>query len=207
MADPVLVFDDERSAADFRTYVERAKRIDSAGAIRLQTTGTVLAAWVCAVPGAGLLSDGMSLGLRVFRLAGPVDAGDGGGAGEWYPPLAALTDRFARDTGTAVRMPPVSVHPMWAATSPPRAGWEPVGRIGAGDLTQIAEQGIARVRDGEIAERVWAEPLHDVPGELALTSGAAFAMVALGFAGTDAQLLRAGRWARLSTPAGHVLSR
>lgn len=198
---PQLVFPDEATAADFRQYVERAKRLDGDGAIRLQSTGTVLAAWVCALPGAGLLGNGVVLGLRTLHLGEP--ASDNPMHNDWCTPIAAFTDRFARGALTRVPLPPTTVNPPWAAVTPPRTGWAPVGQLDVDTLRMSAETGIERVKAGEDAEDVWRER---VQGDV--RAGMAFAAHALGFlAGDRADVFSCGNWTRLSTPTGHVLSR
>lgn len=192
-----IVFDDPRTAADFRQYVQRAKRLDGDGAIRLQAAGTVLAAWVCAIPGHGLMGHGLTLGLRTLRLA-PTSA-----QGDWTPALSALTDRFARQESQALAMPPAMLLPEWAAMTPPRSGWRETGSVGIQEITQVAAQGIERVKAGESPDLVWAEGFVD-----GLSCGVAFAVHALGFAvGQTATVCRSGNWSRVTTPTGHVLTR
>lgn len=197
---PQLVFDNEHTAADFRQYLQRAKRIDADGSVRLQLSATVAACWVCAVAGRGLLGQGVQLGLRTLRLAEPLDADPM--FADWCTPLSAFTDRFAHGATTRVPLPASTVHPPWAALTPSRDGWEPIGSVTAEALRAAALDGIERVRQGEPAATVWATPLDQV------TAGTAFAAYALGFLHTQqATVHRAGPWTRLSTPFGHVLGR
>lgn len=211
-----LVFPDGESVADLATYVARARTLDQDGAIRLQAVGEVLAAWVCVLPGTGVLRSGLVLGLRTMRLAGEHRL-------DVTVPLGALTDRFARrattgDARTSLPVPPGEVAPPWAAVSPPRGGWEPVGALDVAVLDAAARAGIAEVAQGApegsgaaavagLRQRVWARPVRELaggPGDVgdpavtsgedgdrplpaALPGGGAFGVHALGFAGTAPQ--------------------
>lgn len=218
----VLTFPDGEALADLSTYVGRARQLDADGAIRLQATGEVLAAWVCALPGQGLLGSGLVLGLRTMRLVA--------GAGiDVTVPLGGMSDRFARrastgDVSTTLPVPPTQVTVPWAALTPPRAGWAPVGVVPTGRLLQAASAGIEEVALGApegsgalavsaLRQRVWgrgvavdgADPGTEVP------AGAGLAVRALGFARDgsteSAAVFRSGAWLRLSLSTGHVLCR
>lgn len=215
-----LSFPDGESLADLATYVRRAARLDEDGAIRLQVAGSVLAAWVCVLPGSGLLRSGLVLGLRTM----PVDpAGQEPGV-DVTVPLAGVADRFARraatgDASTRLSVPPTTVAPSWAALSAPRGGWEPVRTVSVAGLLEIAREGIAEVTRGapegsgssavaSLRSRVWGREVDGVP------AGAALAVHALGFVGADdpaaappATVHRSGAWLRVSTSAGHVILR
>lgn len=213
-----LTFPDGESVADLATFVLRARRLDQEGAVRLQAVGDVLAAWVCVLPGQGVTRSGLVLGLRTMRLQGPhsLDA---------TVPLAGLTDRFARrattgDVSTTLPVPPGEVSPPWAAVTPPRGGWGPVGPVAVADLQGAARAGIAEVADGApegsgsaavaaLRQRVWARPVGEGEVPAQVPSGVAFAVDAMGFAaGTDVTSVhRSGPWVRLTLPAGHVLAR
>lgn len=209
---------DAETVADLRTYVARAKRHDDDGAIRLQAVpagdGGVLAAWTCVLPGAGLARTGLVLGLRTLPLATvdePLDT---------VVALAGLTDRFARGAGAELPVPPTETSAAWAAVSPPRGGWEPLGTVPAGRLSTTARAGIVEVATGtpdgagaaavaDLRGRVWGRPVH---GADSVTAGAAYGMHVLGFLGADpgdelVPVHRSGPWTRLSTPRGYVLAR
>lgn len=214
----VLSFPDGESVADLATFVQRARRLDQEGAIRLQALGEVLAAWVCVLPGQGVMRSGLVLGLRTMRLEGPhsLDA---------TLPLGALTDRFARrastgDVSTTLPVPPGEVSPPWAAVTPPRGGWQPAGSVPVADLEAAARAGIAEVAEGApegsgsaavaaLRQRVWARPVGEDEALGQVPSGVAFAVDALGFAaGVEAASVHgSGPWVRLTLPAGHVLAR
>ncbi|MCE1178929.1 MAG: hypothetical protein LWW86_07850 [Micrococcales bacterium] len=212
MSGAVLRLADPESLRDLGRYAARARTLDGDGAVRLQCHGVVLAAYVCALPGRGLLGDGTVLGLRVARLAEPA-------ATDVTVPLAAVTDRTARATDDAtLPIPPVTLAPPWAALAPPRAGWEPVGAIAGDALTTAARDGIGEIAEGTpdgagahavtaLREKVWGRRLP--AGEADIAAGGALAAYALGFLapGREVTMLRQGRWTRLDCPGGHVLMR
>ncbi|NHN55876.1 hypothetical protein G9U51_08820 [Calidifontibacter sp. DB0510] len=192
-----LILSDEQTRADVATFVGRALRVDGNGAIRLQAQGMTLALWVGALSGSGLVLRNVAVAMRAVALGQPADL-------DVVVPLVAIRDRLAReDNGRSLPVPPQEVVAAWAAMSPPRSGWAAAGEIDPEGLKSAALQGISRIKAGESAETVWAEALTD-----AVTKGAAFAAYALGFLGDQpAQVRTAGNWTRLSTAAGHVLTR
>lgn len=204
---------DAETSADLAAYLRRAKGVDTDGDVRLQSVGTVLAAWTCVVPGSGLLGSGLVLGLRTSGLAEAADV-------DVTVPLGAVTDRLAHDE-TDLPLPPVESSPPWAALSPPRSGWELVGEVGADDLVAAARDGIAEVATGaptgsgaaavaDLRRRVWGRSTSTVPP---VPAGGAFGLHALGFLGheggerPEVTVRACGPWTRLTTPAGHVLTR
>lgn len=210
-----LVFVDIESLVDLSTFAARARAYDAAGAVRLQAVGTVLAAWVCVLPGRDLLGGGTVLGLRTMPLAAEHRL-------DVTVPLAALADRFARrgttgDTSATLPVPPTTVSPPWGGMTPPRAGWSPVGTMSSAALLGAAREGVAEVASGTPAHagapavaalraRVWGRAIeHGVP------AGAGLAVLALGFAREgapqQAAVHRSGPWTRVSLPAGHVVCR
>jgi hypothetical protein len=209
----LLVLEDQQGYADLRTFVTRARSLDEEGAVRLQAEGTVLAAYVGVLPGRGLLGDGAVIGLRTMRLAEPavVDA---------TVALGAVSDRLARDVSSGLEVPPADRPAAWAAVTPPRGGWEPVGSLPSAVLVDAARAGIAEVAQGapsgsgghavtDLRHRVWGRLTETVPP---VPAGAAFAAYVLGFvdpADPEARcdVVAHGRWTRLSSPRGHVLVR
>ena len=86
----------------------------------------------------------------------------------------------------------------WAALTPPRAGWEPVGSLDAAALVEVARAGIAEVAQGapagagghavtDLRQRVWGRLTETVPP---VPAGAAFAAYVLGFLDPSAALRR-----------------
>ncbi|GAA2168721.1 hypothetical protein [Pedococcus bigeumensis] len=181
-----LTFPDPQGLDDLRTYVARAKTADEDGAIRLQASGPTLAAYVGVLPGSGLMAEGVVIGLRAMPLAEPVDL-------DVTVPLAAVTDRLARESGSTLAVPPVTVRVAWAAMAPPRSGWERVGALTADEVRVAARQGIAEVASGAPADaggsaiaalrrQVWGRPTATTPP---VPAGGAFAAYVLGFVRGD----------------------
>jgi hypothetical protein len=204
------LFLDDEGYADLRTFVSRARALDEEGVVRLQAERTVLAAYVGVLPGRGLLGDGAVVGLRTMRLAQPA-------AVDVTVPLAAVSDQLARDVRGGLEVPPMVVQTPWAATTPPRGGWEPVGSLEAALLVDAARAGIAEVARGasagsgaaavtDLRHRVWSRLTETVPP---VPMGAAFAAYTLGFLEPAGRctVVANGRWTRLSSAHGHVLVR
>jgi hypothetical protein len=206
-----LRFADSQALEDLGTYVLRALSLDPDGAIRLQSHGTVLAAYVGVLPGHGLMATGAIIGLRVMALAEPMQVDEDV---DITVSLASVSERLARDRTSSLSIPSTTVRVGWAAIAPPRSGWERVGTLSAADLKATATQGIAEIARGApegsgahavaaLRQRVWARDSQTTPP---IPSGAAFAAYALGFlTQQSARVLAHGRWTRLSTAAGHVL--
>lgn len=209
-----LVLLDAESLQDLGRYAARARALDADGAVRLQAVGSVLAAWVGVLPGSGLMGSGTTIGLRTSALAEPAEL-------DVVVPLAAVSDRVARPGDRAVLpVPPTTVSAPWAAVSPPRSGWQPVGVVASEALQHIASEGIAEVADGTPAGagahavtalrgQVWGRVASTDGDGAAVPAALAFAAYALGFLtpGTEATVATSGRWTRLTTPAGHALTR
>jgi hypothetical protein len=210
-----LRFADPETFEDLGTYVARARTLDADGAIRLQSHGMALAAYVNVLPGRGPAMTGAVIGLRVMALAEPAEV-------DAIVSLAAVSDRLARgrsSAGTArgtFPIPPATVRAGWAAVAPPRSGWEVVGDVTVEDLRAVATQGIAEITEGippgsgaqvvaVMRQRVWDRETLTIPP---VPSGAAFAAYALGFLAQELVRVSAhGRWTRLSTATGHILVR
>lgn len=217
---------DPDSLGDLVTFVDRASRLED-GSMRLICAAGVLAAYAAVLYPTGLLDESPTvLGLRTFAtLPGQEDFDE-------VVPLRSLRERLARAEREhraaleAEREPdspvpllsigvPLAVHTVtWAAISPPRGGWKPVGQADSGTLGAVADAGIAEVAaavpepSGEplvrkVRAEVWGRPLEGVEH---LPAGSAFALRSLGFLGDDpVQLFESGPWSRLTTVRGHVL--
>ncbi len=212
-----LEFPDVESLQDLGTLIKRARTLMEEGSVRLQVSGTILAAWVCALPGRGLVGQGVVLGLRTM----PLTAVHGVAELDVTVSLSAVSDRLARrastgDLSTRLPVPPMTTTEQWTALTPARTGWEPVGTVEADILLRVARDGIAEIAQGApegsgahavagLRERVWGRPVKDGP----LTAGVGLAAYGLGFArpGTQASIFQAGPWLRVSTPVGHILTR
>lgn len=222
----VLRLVDAAALADLGRYASRARAVDADGAMRLQATGGVLAAWVGVLQGSGILAEGTVLGLRTFALAEELEV-------DAVVPLGAVTDRTAHHGGGGeLPLPPTRALAAWAAVTPPRGPWEPAGSLPGDLLARVARDGLAEVTDavrargaaaGFVRDRVWARDVREsagphpdllvadgVPGtDATVRAGGAFAAYALGFLapGEPVQVLRSNRWTRLTAPGGHVLMR
>lgn len=207
---PEIAFTDPRALADLATFIGRARKARPDGAVRLQRMGALLVTTVGVLEGHGLMGEGAVLGIRVVPVVegAPVDA---------VVSFTSVADRMARPGVTALSVPPTTVSAAWAALSPPRSGWEPVGSLDGAEVDLIAAQGISAVAQGTpegaggpavaaLRRRVWGAMSDTVPP---IVGGLAFGAHVLGFvgAGMPVQVAANGRWTRLSTSRGHVLSR
>lgn len=223
-----LVLPDIDDARDLATFTGRAARIDEAGAIRLQTHGETGIATVCVLQGANLLDPTPTvLGMRTFRIlpAAPLDR---------TVLLRGMLDRFHREIAPTVPLPPDDAHASWAGISPPRGGWQRTGSFDAVGMREIAEAGVAEMREGHPGAaaggslesligigqsrvtrargEVWGRAIatSETADPTAVPAGAAFALDALGFLAPENEeipVFAAEGWQRLSTPRGHVLVR
>jgi hypothetical protein len=205
---------DQESVSDLQAYLQRAKRLDADGMVRLRAFGTVLAAYVAPIYAGSLMDSGPTvLGLRTTNLAtdGEVDA---------VVPISAVLDRLARlagETGELTVTLPAPERASWAGIAPPRAGWVAEGTINENVLTQIAKDGIEEVKNslpesvgGPIAARirgeVWGKGIAQDPR---IPTAAAFAAAGLGFLteNEEVEVFVADGWVRLSSDHGHVLAK
>lgn len=216
---------DAPALGDLQTLLARAARIED-GSVRLMAGNGVVAVYVAVFYPVGLMDESPTiLGLRVVRIAEREEF-------DTVVPLAALLQRIQTAQADAARAINPDLHsarltlPMeapsvtWAAISPPRGGWAPIGTLDASVLDAAARAGIDQVAgavpDGAgeqivrtVRSEVWGRP---VDGAEHVPAGAAFAALSLGFlgaAGADGtapvELFETGAWTRLSSPRGHVL--
>lgn len=211
-----FVLIDRQSVLDMQAYLNRAKRLDQEGLVRLRAFGNVLAAYVAPIFSGSFMDGGPTvLGLRTCELAeeAEVDA---------LVQITAVLERLAKviDSGTAdftIEVPPVTMRAAWAGVSAPRGGWSHSGNINETVLTQIARDGIAEVADtlpasvgGPIAARIRGEIWgRGIKEDVSIPTGAAFVAAGLGFMSENEEvgIFHADNWVRLSTEFGHVLSR
>lgn len=211
-----FVLADEQSALDLQSFLNRAKRLDPEGLVRLRAFGSLLAAYVAPIYSGNLLDSGPTiLGLRTCDLAEPAEL-------DVVVKIASVQERLANllaDSATKkykIQLLEVQRAP-WAGISPPRQGWVAAGTINETRLTQIARDGIAEVASslpesvgGPIAARirgqVWGRGI-----DLAtmVPTGAAFVAAGLGFLTEDEEVgvFHAEGWVRLSSENGHVLAK
>ncbi len=207
---------DSLSLGDLQVYLSRAGRVED-GSVRLIAGSGVLAVYVAVFYPVGLLDESPTiLGLRTFALTDR-DSFD------VVVPVRSLLDRLSRlQSGIVDPTAPVEVSlPMqvntvtWAAISPPRGGWLPLGDFPTSPLDAVARAGIDEVATaipegtGEqivhrVRSEVWGRPIE---GLEYVPAGAAFAAVSLGFLGghEPVRIYETGPWTRLTTHRGHVL--
>ncbi|GAA1143659.1 hypothetical protein [Nesterenkonia lutea] len=215
-----LRFAEAVSLQDLSTFIKRARRIQEQG-IRLQAVGRVLAAWVPVMTPSSLTGELPAvLGLRTVALAEESQA-------DVTAELSSISERIARmnPAETTLALPPSRLTVPWAAVTPPRSGWEPLGSLDDGELRSQAEAGIEEIAQAvpvsagaavveQVRERVWGRSLSAVPDSAArqIPAGAAFGAHALNFlagesVGGVTAVHRRGRWVRLSSQGGFILCR
>lgn len=213
-----LLLPDRATAQDLATFLARTARLDPGGAVRLQAGGGVLAVSAAVVHPQGLLDRSPTvLGLRSLALVeGSADAvvaiaelaaslQTAMGAGDAPAEAAAPVELPMPDPVRSV---------VWAAITPPRAGWQRMAPLEPAPLAAAARAGIEEVAAAvpgalgadlvhRVRREVWGRAL---PGHDHIPAGAAFALESLGFLGDDpVQQFAAGAWLRFSTRRGHVL--
>lgn len=207
-----LVFKDARDIEDLRSFLTRAKKLDSDGVVRFRAFGDVLAVYVSPIYSGSLMADGPTvIGLRTIPLltASETDS---------VAPIEAVMERLPR-VGEAnfIELPDLRALAAWTGITPPRAGWEQIGEIPESQITQWAKDGIKEVAEtlpesvgSSIAAKVrlgiWG---RTISLEFNLPAGSAFAAAGLGFLTKDEQVrvYRAHGWVRLSSRFGHVLAK
>ena len=215
-----FTFSDAPTLDDLQVFLARAARIEE-GSVRLIAGGGVLAAYTAVFYPAGLLDESPTvLGLRTVALGATPE---GHADFDVVVPVASLLQRVERAQGELAANPGVPVTlslPMevntvtWAAISPPRGGWLPIGTTQPAVLDTAARTGIdevaAALPDGageqivrKVRSEVWSRP---IPGLEHVPAGAGFAALGLGFLGDDeVRIYETGPWTRLTTRRGHVL--
>ena len=205
-----LCFQDQADVSDLTSYLTRAKKLDSEGAVKLRCFGDVLAVYVSPIFSGSLMGDGPTvLGLRTLKLARPVELD---GTFE----ISAILDRLAVGN-LELSMPPSQVRVAWSGVIPPRQGWEEIGSLGQEQITSWAKDGIAEVAQAlpeSVGSSIAAKVRLQIWGRavdlgLGLPGAAAFAMAGLGFMhpGEKIRVFSANNWLRLSSQHGHVLSK
>lgn len=211
-----FVLADEQSVVDLQSFLNRARRLDPDGMVRLRAFGDVLAAYVAPIFAGNLMDKGPTvLGLRTSELAEPTEI-------DAVVLISSVQERLARLLETSglkefkVQLNETTRAP-WAGISPPRQGWVSMGTINEARLTQIARDGIAEVAaaipesvGGPIAARIRGEIWgRGIDLESQVPTGAAFAAAGLGFLTENEEvgLFHADGWVRLSSIHGHVLAK
>ena len=221
---------------DLGKYLDRAKRMDPKGAVRLRAYGDVLTVYVAPLFSSDYLEHAPTiLGLRTLQLAVAaefditvsisdlVEHIQSVISGQAQEEQLSLADRLINLTGrktapvneVSLELDVVAV--SWSTETPTRSGWELGGEISEPELTDIARKGIAEVSEtlpssvgGPIAARVrneiWGKALNY---KLPIPMGAAFVAAGLGFLteGESVSWYVSGDWVRLSSEHGHVLAK
>ena len=221
---------------DLGRYLDRAKRMDPLGAVRLRAYGDVLTVYVAPLF-AGEYADGSSvmLGLRTMALAKPTEFDLTVGiaalaesiqamlSGTVVEEKLSLADRLANLNAkkelasNEVTLNQDLVNVAWSTETPTRTGWILGGEIVETELTEIARKGIAEVTEtlpssvgGPIAARVRSEIWSRAfDYKFPIPMGAAFIAAGLGFL-TEGEMVSwyvSGDWIRLSSQNGHVLAK
>ncbi len=221
---------------DLGRYLDRAKRMDPQGAVRLRAYGDVLTVYVAPIF-AGEYTDGTSvvLGLRTMALSRPAEFDltvsisslaesiQAMLAGTVVEEQLSLADRLANLNSkkelvsNEVTLNQDLVAVAWSTETPTRTGWVLGGEMLEAELTEIARKGIAEVTEtlpssvgGPIAARVRSEIWsRAIDYKFPIPMGAAFAAAGLGFL-TEGELVSwyvSGDWVRLSSQNGHVLAK
>lgn len=210
------VLADRETAVDLQAYLNRAKRLDQEGMVRLRAFGNVLAAYVAPIFSGSLMESGPTvLGLRTCELTESAEL-------DVVVPISVVLERLAHllvdSTNSVFRLDlPESQRAVWAGISPPRVGWLEAGSINESRLTQMARDGIEEVRSslpesvgGPIAARIRGEIWgRGIDLESRVPMGAAFVAAGLGFLTENEEvgLFHTDGWVRLSSEHGHVLAR
>ncbi len=203
---------DHPTRDDLRVFLERLQRVGQPE-VRLVAHGDRLAVFGCTQAPQGI-TDAVPvvLAVRGFSLAAePEEQVDVTVQGR------ALLDRLARMglLGLELELPENQVSVAWAGVLPPSSGWEHAGVFDAESLTDVAEQGIARVAEAlpadpgeavvrKVRAQVWGSDM--APG---VPAAAAFAAETLGFLRGES-VVRASStltWLRLSSGRGEVVVR
>ncbi|NDH65821.1 MAG: hypothetical protein EBY26_05545 [Microbacteriaceae bacterium] len=115
---------DLETAVDLQAFLNRAKRLDPSGLVRLRAYGNLLAAYVAPIFAGGIMDAGPTvLGLRTCELAKDAEV-------EGLVTIQAILDRLARviDVGiwnakdSTISLPP-NERAAWGGILPPRSGW------------------------------------------------------------------------------------
>jgi hypothetical protein len=221
---------------DLGRYLDRAKRMDPQGAVRLRAYGDVLTVYVAPIfAGEYAEASSVVLGLRTMALAKPAEFDltvsistlaeniQAMLAGTVVEEQLSLADRLANLNSkkelvsNEVTLNQDLVAVAWSTETPTRTGWVLGGEILEAELTETARKGIAEVTEtlpssvgGPIAARVRSEIWsRAIDYKFPIPMGAAFAAAGLGFL-TEGELVSwyvSGDWVRLSSQNGHVLAK
>ncbi len=221
---------------DLAKYLDRAKRMDPQGAVRLRAYGDVLTVYVAPIFSGDYEEDApLVLGLRTLQLAEATEFDltvsiaelstkvQSVTNGEVQEEQLSLADRLLNLSGknqakeNQITLDLDLVKVSWSTETPTRTGWELGGEIPEAQLTEIARKGIAEVSEtlpasvgGPIAARVRSEIWgRAFDYKFPMPMGSAFVAAGLGFLseGEIVPWYVSGDWVRLSSEHGHVLAK
>jgi hypothetical protein len=221
---------------DLAKYLDRAKRMDANGAVRLRAYGDVLTAYVAPIFSGEYEEDApLVLGLRTlqlaeatefdltFSIADLIEKVQVVASGEVQEESLSLADRLLNLSGknqtkqNHITLDLELMKVSWSTETPTRTGWELGGEIPESQLTEIARKGIAEVTEtlpasvgGPIAARVRSEIWgRAFDYKYPMPMGSAFVAAGLGFLseGEIVPWYVSGDWVRLSSEHGHVLAK
>lgn len=212
--DNALRLRDQRAVADLDQFARRALRLDENAGISVAAHGQVAVVTASPLYSTGLNDQAPTLlAVKVLQLSEASTV-------HFVAPAQAVTDRTARlrsTDDTVFRAPPVETLEVWAAVTPPQAGWAPLAEVTSARVTEIARAGIERVSAGvpdvagelavhELRARIWGVSEDALAG---FVSGVAFALDGFGFLsdGQPVRLSTNGRWQRASAAFGDVIAR
>lgn len=204
-----LFLQDQASLSDLKGFLNRAKRLDQEGAVRLKSYGGILTVSVAPIYGTSIIShDPTVLGMRIQQLANPAQV-------DVVVAISSIQERLASGN-LELSIPPTRVVVPWSGISPPQAGWELLGEITAAEVSEANKSGIEEVAaaipqnlGAQLVQKIRAEVWGKEFSEFSLPRGVAFAAYGLGFVteGGDLKVFAAGNWRRVSSEFGHVLVR
>lgn len=200
---------DPATRSDLEKFLSRARKLDSAGAVRLRAFGEILTATVAPIYNSSILgNDPTVLGMRIAKLSQPSD-------GDVVANLGAVLERLAGKELELLWPPSREVVP-WAGISPPQSGWAYLGEIAEAEISRVAKAGIEEVASSvpqdtgaSLVQRVRSNVWGRLFGEFDLPQGVCFGLLGLGFLEIeqDVKVYANQNWRRLTTSFGHVLTR
>lgn len=208
-----LTFASREQISDLDTFIDRSGLLDN-DAVRLVAKGNMVVAWVQVLTPRGLNDTTPTvLGIRGTELA--VDA-----KFDIVVPIESLRARFATadetEAGLVVTMPAQSPTIRWKIPLPPQEGWEPLGKIGASDLSTVVREGMKIIKRKvpnnaeehavrSYRSQVWGAAINNTLG---MPAGVALAAETLGFFGDKVMSVSAKNpWIRVSSTRGEILAK
>jgi hypothetical protein len=208
-----LRFASREPISDLDTFIDRSGLLDN-DAVRIVAKDNIVVAWVQVLTPRGLNDTTPTvLGMRGAELAAPAKF-------DIVVPIDSLRARLANatetETGFVVTMPLQAPSIRWKIPLPPQNGWEPLGKIGASELSAVVREGMKIIkrkvpRNAEeflvrsYRSQVWGATVNH---SLGMPAGVALAAETLGFFGDKVMSVsEKAPWIRLSSTRGEVLAK